>query len=230
MALLADYAGNRWLPVQVTEEDKETAASAEALTLLQLLQGIDLAGTTFPPEALNMQADDDDDLLLRRVCVLAADQFELGVVAPAQRAEVRPVACSSAFSALALSLRYSCPLEVDAALLDELSVPEEEGEQAFPKCFTRADASAQRAAITRRMAGIESAGPPEPLTSEPLDIPSFDPATLAPPNANMASPPPSDLNANRPPPGILAKALAIAREKGDKAAIEKIEKAIKDAE
>ena len=50
---------------------------------------------------------------------------------------------------------------------------------------------------------------------------AFDPNALAPP---PASPPKSAINANRPPPGMLQKALEIARAKGDAAAAAKIEK------
>ena len=38
------------------------------------------------------------------------------------------------------------------------------------------------------------------------------------------------VNANKPPPGMLKKALTIARDKGDEQAIAKIEAALKELE
>ena len=139
VALLADYERERWLPLGINEEDTETASSPEALTLLQLLQGIDLAGAVLPPELLQRRVAPDDPAttpILSRVCVVAPDRFDLCVGSSALGETEQRIDCSSAFEAMALAMRYQVPIEVDADLLDRLGVPEEEGEQTFARCFT----------------------------------------------------------------------------------------------
>ena len=51
------------VPIPVTESDKESVTSPEGLCLLQLLQQIDLASPSFPPEALATAAGASDALL-----------------------------------------------------------------------------------------------------------------------------------------------------------------------
>ena len=215
VALLADRPRARWLPLRVAE-DSESAATPEALTLLQLLQGIDLGGAILPPELLQ---DRTGESMLDRVCVISPDSFELCT------AEAR-APCDNAFEALALSMRYSARIEVDAGVLDSLAMPEAEGAARYPRCYTAENAAEQRAAISRRMAGELEAPPPAADAGAPLDVQGFDPSTLtAPP-----PPPESKLNANKPPPGMLAKALEIAKQKGDTAAAAKIEKMLSESD
>lgn len=44
------------LPIRISTEDTKEAKSIEALTILQLINGIDMAGTTFPPNVLTSLA------------------------------------------------------------------------------------------------------------------------------------------------------------------------------
>ena len=227
----------RLLPLEVNSQDTEVAQTPEALTLLQLLQGIDLAGASLPPDALQQRAGSSSSLELQRVCIRSPTAFEL-LVADTEGSsddQQRIVPCESAFGALALALRYACPIEVDEAVLDGLCISEEEGERQYPRAYTRADAAKQRSRILKRMAGLPedhaladggAAGPPQQPRN--LDVQAFDLSSLTPP-PEVAPPPPS-LNANKPPPGMLKKALAIARDKGDEQAIAKIEAALKEFE
>ena len=247
VALLADRAGSRFFPLLVTgEADSETATSTEALTLLQMMGGIDLGGVGFPPELLQQRvAADGEEPELRRVCVLAkggdssgsrisaadprraspaveadALTLELCVAFPAVDAdELTTVRIDSAFEALALSMRYSASLDVQAKLLDTFGQTEMEIMRHYPKCYSQRDANLQRSAVTRRLAGL----PPEPPTDDAvgLDVSAFDPASLSPAAQPAAVP---GFNANGPGPDMLRKALEIARSKGDDAAAEKIEK------
>ena len=68
------------VPIPVTESDKESVTSSEGLCLLQLLQQIDLASPSFPPEALATAAG-ASDALLRSVELDSATyrvRFDLG--------------------------------------------------------------------------------------------------------------------------------------------------------
>ena len=93
----------------------------------------------------------------------------------------------------------------------------------YPNCFTKADAAEQRSRVTKRMAGLPSEDGVAAPDSMPAAIDSFDPSSLAPPPV----PEPSPINSNKPPPDMLKRALAVAKAKGDEAAVAKIEKMIK---
>ena len=220
IALLADRQQSRMLPLVVTKEDTETASSPEALTLLQMLQGIDLGGAILPPELLDMRCETGNDrsAVLKSVRVLPHGGCELCVSYSDAKSETSAVGIDSNFEALALAMRYSAPIEVDGALLDTAGVAEEDIDAAYPRCYTLQDARLQSSAITRRLAGVPEEAPP----AADLDgLPAFDPATLA--LGATPTPEAPKVNANRPPPGMLLKALEIAKAKGDTAAIEKIQ-------
>ena len=70
--------GGRVVPIPVTESDKESVTSPEGLCLLQLLQQIDLASPSFPPEALATAAG-ASDALLRSVELDRSASFSLSV-------------------------------------------------------------------------------------------------------------------------------------------------------
>ena len=210
------------LPVKINGEDRDVATSTESLTLLQLLQGIDLASTSLPPELLQTRAN---ATVLRRLCIEAPGPAFVLCVNGAEGAFGTRVPIDSAFEGLALAMRYSCPIEIEASLLEGEALDEEACRVRFPRAFTRAEAAKISSDITRRMAGLgEGTVPSE---DAPLAVDAFDPASLT-VEAAPAAPSP-ELNANAPPPGMLKRALAIAREKGDQAAVEKIEKAISEA-
>jgi len=234
VSLLLDRPRSRVLPLAVSAEDVERVQTPEALTLLQLLQGIDLGGAILPPELLHRRAaatagqgSDDGERAtakLRRVCVRGIDEIELCVsLLPMASRDEELTVGASAFEGLALAMRYDAPIEIDAGLLDAEAIPESSLAEAYPRCFTRQDAAEQRASITRKLAGLESESSSE-SSSEPFDpagLTSFDPAALAPP---LAPPPVATTNANKPPPGMLVKALEIAKRKGDTVAMARIQK------
>jgi hypothetical protein len=109
VALLADRERDRWMPLQVTSEDKESAQSVEALTLLQMIQGIDLAGVVLPPELLTMRAGANAQL--RSVCLRDGSSCVLVVVDGSGTEAVEAEA--NTFEGLALAMRYGAPIEVD---------------------------------------------------------------------------------------------------------------------
>jgi hypothetical protein len=221
VALLADTPRSRLLPLKVNAEDTTSAQTPEALTLLQLLQGIDLGGAVLPPELLQ-QRTRPDATVLQSVAVRAlqppcdSDLFDLCV-------PTGKFSNTSPFETLALAMRYDCPIEVEANLLDFLGLKEAEAMARYPNCFTKADAAEQRSRVTKRMAGLPSEDGVAAPDSMPAAIDSFDPSSLAPPPV----PEPSPINANKPPPDMLKRALAVAKAKGDEAAVAKIEKMIK---
>ena len=130
--------GGRVVPIPVTESDKESVTSPEGLCLLQLLQQIDLASPSFPPEALATAAG-ASDALLRSVELDRSARFSLSVSsasgpasapagasapasasAPVAEAEVEPrLVAVPPFEALALALRYNAPLRADTALFQQ---------------------------------------------------------------------------------------------------------------
>ena len=116
--------GGRVVPIPVTESDKESVTSPEGLCLLQLLQQIDLASPSFPPEALATAAG-ASDALLRSVELDRSASFSLSVSsasasAPASEAEAEPrLVAVPPFEALVLALRYNAPLRADAALFEQ---------------------------------------------------------------------------------------------------------------
>jgi len=228
-ALLSDEPRSRVLATYVAE-DTERASSPRALTLLQLLQGIDLGGPSFPPEQLDIvagAAGHAPGTQLEAVLLEAVDSCSLALGGGAA------VECPSAFEAIALSMRYSVPLRADAALLDEHAFPASECDERYPLRFTADDAAQQRSSITKRMAGLPCDIPPEPDRATPpaasgaLDLQAFDLSALRKAVDECEPTPPPvapGLNANSPPPEMLRRVLEIARERGDAAAIEKIEK------
>ena len=224
VALLADTPRTRILPLQVNALDTVSAESPEALTLLQLLQGIDLGGAVMPPELLKERTR-PDVTVLHSVCVRALqppcehDLFDLCVATSAE-APVTRVTSTSPFEALALAMRYDSTIEVEATLLDFLGLQDVEAMAAYPKCFTRKDAAEQRSRVTKRLAGMSESDVAPQAALSPID--SFDPSSLMPPPA----PEPSRINANKPPPDMLERALVVAKSKGDEKAVAKIEKMI----
>ena len=226
VALLADQPRDRYVPL-VVAEDSERVSSPQALTLLQLLQGIDLGGVTFPPEQLQALAG-VNDATLQRVLVKDAESFELCIDVIG---EERLVSCPSGFEAVALAMRYRLPLSVDAAFIDTVSMDQAECAARFPHSYSAADATEQSSEISRRMAGLPPRESTEPkATRSALDLQAFDVASLRRAVDECApTPPPVEegLNANGAPPKMLERVLALARKKGDLEAVAKIEKQIK---
>ena len=228
VALLVDRPRSRVLPLAVSVGDVERVQTPEALTLLQLLQGIDLGGAgLMPPEFLQDiaaaaagQGSDGAAARLSRVCIRGVDEIDLCLaLSPAASRDEEVAASASSFEALALAMRYDAPIEISAGLLDAAAIAESSLGTAYPRCFTRQDAAEQRASITRKLAGLQPESSSETFDSAGLT--AFDPAALAPP---LAPPPVAATNANKPPPGMLAKALEIARGKGDTVAMARIQK------
>lgn len=225
VALLADPPRSRLLPLLVAD-DRARASSTEALTLLQLLQGIDLGGPGFPPEQLQTYGCDAAGSL-QHVLVSAPDSFSLCLWGDAN------VPLETSFEAVAFSMRYNVPLVIEAPLLDQEAFDASECDFRYPACFTTMDAAQQRLAITKRMAGRpDDASPPQapsPTGKSALDVTAFDVAALRTAVDECApTPPPVEegLNANAPPPDMVERVLAMAKKKGDAAAIERIEKQI----
>ena len=146
VAILTDGRG-QMLPVLVTEEDRQTAHSPAALCLMQLLQGIDLGGTTFPPERLLQLSEDPtgEDRVEQfwQVQIESASDLKLCFATP-QGEPTRTVGVPP-WDALALALRYETPLNAAAGLFEaeaafaELLLPAR-----YPSCYTMADAAEQR--------------------------------------------------------------------------------------
>lgn len=222
-ALIQDVPRDRLLPL-IVAPDTSRASSPESLTLLQLMQGIDLGGPTFPPERLETLAG-IQDATLQQVEHMSDTEFHL-CLCVAGSDNLR-IPCPTAFDACALSMRYEVPIVVEAAVLEAQSFSAADLEVYFPSCFTIADAAQQRSDITKRMAGL----PPNPSESarSALDVQSFDVAALRQAvDECVPKPPPVEegLNANAAPPDMLLRVLELARQKGDYAAVEKIEKQI----
>lgn len=226
----------RMIPLLVNTIDCETASSAESLTLLQLLQGIDLGGVKLPPELLQRRVAEATSTagspvpVLRHVLVSSEDSFSLCT------SDGLEIDCESAFEAFAMALRYAKPIETDALLFDSLSLPLNECVSRYPLAYTRSDAAAQRSDITRKLTGV-TCEPPAPRSAaacKELDVAAVDPSAFVPPppvhgsKGAVAMAP--ALNANGAPPGLLEKALALAKAKGDLAAVEKIQAALKICE
>lgn len=239
VALLAERSGaspaagvgtRRLLPLLINTVDCETATTAESLTLLQLLQGIDLGSANLPPELLERRVANVDSSagppVLRHVLVSDEDSFAL-CTGDGTEIELR-----SAFEALAMALRYAKPIQADATLFDDLSLPLDDCASAYPLAYTRADAASQRSDISRKLAGVAVEPPPprRAAACKALDVAAVDPSAFAPPvHGSKGAVATSSVNANGAPPGLLEKALAIAKAKGDSAAVEKIETALKNS-
>lgn len=235
VALLANAEKQKMLPVPVTDSDVRSAESAAALCLLQLLQGIDLAGPQFPPERLSTLASDVASL---EAVELDGDacSFTLRLTEP--DGPRSPLPGVAPFDALALALRYRAPLLAPTAAFEAgAAFPSAECEVRFPMCYTRRDATAQRNKITRQLAGLGEK--PDELdagfsfaTPPSLDIVEAVAQALPPPPpppGNTAGGAPGRVRSiNGPDTALLERALAIAREKGDVAAQEKIEEKLRD--
>lgn len=226
VALLMDRPRERLLPL-VVAEDRVRSGTQEALTLLQLLQGIDLGGPAFPPELLEQRVGSNSRL--RHVIVSTLDAAILCL----QDAESEGVPCPSMFEAVALSMRYRVPILAEAALLDEHAISLTLTNVRYPNSFTALDAIEQRTAIAKRMAGLpaDSTGsPPQGLSESAMDIRSFFGRSVderAPDPQQFPQPIAKRLNANAAPPGMLLKVLDLARARGDTAAVQKIEERIR---
>ena len=225
VALLADAEKQQLLPLPVTDSDVQSAESAAALCLLQLLQSIDLAGPSFPPERLSSIAGD----LARLEAVeleAGASSFTLRLAGP--DGPRSPVGVEP-FDALALSLRYRAPLLAPpAAFAAATAFPATECEVRFPMCYTRRDATMQRDKITRQLAGLGEK--PDELDAGfsfaspgSLDIVEAVVQALPPPAAAAGGSPGRVRSIDGPDTALLERALAIAREKGDDAARQRIE-------
>lgn len=226
VALLCDTPRARLLPIVVNDIDTTTASSPEALTLLQLMQNIDLGGPLLPPELLQQRTCFDDPILCN-VLISEPSVCTLRVTRQNAEADEADFECESPFEALALAMRYSTKIEADASLLDLNSFPLDECSTRFPSCFTRTDAAQMKSSITRKLAGLPcDDGEATPTDAQPqgLDLTALNQQF----GSGMVAPkPPSGLNANKSPPGMLEKALAVARKKGDQEAVKKIESALR---
>jgi hypothetical protein len=222
VALLMDRPRERLLPL-VVAEDRVRSGTQEALTLLQLLQGIDLGGPAFPPELLEQRVGSNSRL--RHVIVSTLDAAILCL----EDAESEGVPCPSMFEAVALSMRYRVPILAEAALLDEHAISRTLTDARYPNSFTALDAIEQRTAIAKRMAGLpadSTESPPQGLSESAMDIRSFFGRSV---DERAPDPQPiaKRLNANAAPPGMLLKVLDLARARGDTAAVQKIEERIR---
>lgn len=238
VALLADAQKQQLLPVPVTDSDIQSAESPAALCLLQLLQQIDLAGPAFPPERLSSLAGDAASLEAVELDA-GESSFTLRLAEPG--GPCPPLPGVEPFDALALSLRYRTPLLARATAFETAAAfPATECEVRFPMCYTRRDATAQRDKITRQLAGLGEK--PDELdagfsfaSQGSLDIIEAVAQALPPPppppgapGAAAGSPPGRLRSIDGPDTALLERALAIAREKGDAAAQQKIEEKLRE--
>ena len=223
--------GGRTVPIAVTDSDKVSASSPEALCMLQLLQQIDLGGTVFPPEALSNLVG--AGAMLRAVEIDRSATFSLSVASSVDLSGV--VSDVSAFEALALALRYNAPLRAEAGLFDSATAfDEDDCSERFPRAFTRADAMAQKSKITRQLAGLgempeqarapTAAGEAEGEAGQGgfsfADQGSLDIVEAVAQAVPAAPAPPRRIDG--PDAAVLQGALKIARQRGDAAAEEKI--------
>lgn len=203
VALLRSTAPDRVLPLPITRSstvDVSTAETPEALTLLQLWQGIDLAGPLLPPEALDRLAECEASQLLQ-VRVRSTGDCQLLVSARGVSVECD----TSAFEGIALCLRYGAQIVAAADAMEcGGSIASADLATTFARCFTRADGDAQQQRLS------------DELKRNTV-------------GAGLGLAPPQTQNANRPPRELLEKALAIARDRGDSAAAAKIEARLGEA-
>jgi hypothetical protein len=236
VALLAHH--KHLFPLHINDRDVDVVNTPEGLTLLQLLQNIDLAGPLLRPELLSRRFAETAaadrrptaaDVELERV-VLTLDGANLLQIASTDGSSAGAVEVPvSAFEALALSLRHAVPIEVEdeveeAAEAEEAPVNRHgswfadcECSERYPAAYTKFHALAQRASLSKGVAGLpvkELGGEGSP--EGPLDlaeaIRQVVPRPATPPVARIDGPSPS----------ILRAALRIATEKGDAAAVRKI--------
>ena len=219
--------GGRAVSIPVTQSDQESVASPEGLLLLQLLQQIDLASPTFPPEAL-ARAAGASDAVLQSVELDRRASFSLSVASSASSASSSLVAVRP-FDALALALRYNAPLRAEPGLFEQpAAFAEDECAERFPRAYTRADAKLQPAAISRRLAGFGET--PAKLSRAPTAASDADyfagqgslDLTEAVAQALPATPAAPRRQIDGPDVAVLRAALGIARDRGDAAAEAKI--------
>lgn len=170
-ALLKDTEASAILAVPVDAETGDRAKSVEALTLLQLFQGIDMGGAILPPEILNIRYAEETDqkimyeaatfnfreaspwlrlrclnqlksVALERVCIRQGPTFELCCKVDTG-ALVVPAA--SAFEALALALRHRVPIVVGPGLP---FFPAQELDSRFPFRQSAAEALEQQSRVS----------------------------------------------------------------------------------
>lgn len=214
VAILTD-GKNCVLPIAINDVDKEEVKSPEALAMLQLMQGIDMAGPALPPERLyeglmmggSIPSTCSSTMCrLKSVLVASARSFDLMAVVDDDGAETEiSFACTSAFEALALALRYKARISATDELLETSGMEAASCLALYPKAFTWRDASEQDKRVRKDLANqlTEATG-----------------------KSIMPSVP---TNANRVVPrALLEKALGMAIEKGDAAAEARIREALKE--
>jgi hypothetical protein len=203
VALLRSTSPDRVMPLPITRSttvDVSMAETADALTLLQLWHGIDLAGPLLPPEALDRLAARENSRL-RQVSVRSTGDCQLLVAASGESVECD----ASAFEGIALCLRYGAQIVAAAdAMEGGSSIDGADLATTFARCFTRADADTQRQRLADDLTRI--------TVGSGLGVAAASPQ-----------------NANRPPRELLDKALAIAQDRGDSAAAAKIEARLEEA-
>ena len=204
VALLRSEDSNSLLPLTVTAEDTERATTPEALTLLQLMQGIDLAGVTLRPELLKDLAGIAKPNLRRVTIDQLSEPYGSLTVDPG--AAVVP--CPSAFELVALALRYGVPIDCSTNLLSA-AVDFSQISELYPLAFSCDDAQQIKTSINAEL-GRAYGGVVGGVDGGPAG----------------ASAPPK--NANAAPRELLEKALKIAQEKGDLAAELKIVEALRE--
>lgn len=225
VALLSDAEENV-LPVAVNVLDTEEAASPEALTLLQLMQGVDMGGSTLEPERLHRRLLASGSAVECPPSAVRLAGLVVEAVAPpaftlrvAHGEGTALLPCASAFEAVALAMRYralpggeGCTIEAPAALVAAAGLSAARAGERFPAAFTWRDAREQDSRIRRDFAQKVSEA-----TGRPVE-----------PSTSTA---PSVTNANTVVPrALLEKALAIAREKGDLAAELRLLQALSEPE
>ena len=206
VAVLLSRSPDRALPVRITGPpvDRDKVQSPEALTLLQLWQGIDMAGPLLPPELLSTLAGVEGAKLLQVRVRAQGDSSSRAACELLVAAGGRELECeASAYEGIGLCLRYGAQIVAEAAALEEGGIDYVDLETYYPVCFTRDDADAQRRRIDEDMRVALAATP-------------------------LLQPPPPPRNANAPPVETLLRALQIARERRDDAAVAKIEQKLRE--
>eukprot|EP00873_Tetraselmis_striata_P014358 jgi/Tetstr1/434622/TSEL_023713.t1 len=139
----------RILPLQITSggADRERAESIEALTLLQLVQGIDV-GVRLPIDALSQACPGvPEGSLLRRV-VLRSVPSGAGELLAELHVSAASYECDAAFEALGLALRYHAPLSMPKTLWAASSLCAADAAAAFPQALPVEESAAQAQSIS----------------------------------------------------------------------------------
>lgn len=190
----------QFLPILMNTMDLAEVKSPEALTLLQLLQGIDMAGSVLPPELLHKrlcaydergaQFDPSEVTMQQLLLDLSPETnsiaFTLGLRIGAKDKLVE-VPCESPFESIAFAMRYKSSIMATESLLYASDLDADTIVERFPLCFTLKDAQDQDLRVKRDFA------------SRLAEV-----GIARPKNANTVV-----------PKELLEKALKIAREKGD---------------